>query len=67
MLLGYLKDFHNNNQKNNLEKLFNYSQKNSHLVSFSQKKLSDGDRFIIKLKEINSIAKAIEVLKDIKG
>ena len=67
MLLGYLKDFHNNNQKNNLEKLFNYSQKNSHLVSFSQKKLSDGDRFIIKLIEINSIAKAIEVLKDIKG
>ena len=67
MLLGYLKDFHNNKQKNNLEKLFNYSQKNSHLVSFSQKKLSDGDRFIIKLTEINSIAKAIEVLKDIKG
>jgi transcription-repair coupling factor (superfamily II helicase) len=67
MLLGYLKDFHNNNQKNNLEKLFNYSQKNSHLVSFSQKKLSDGDRFIIKLTEITSIAKAIEVLKDIKG
>ena len=67
MLLAYLKDFENNSQKKNLEKIFKYSKKNNSLISFSQKKTSDGERFIIKLFDIDSISKAIKVLNDMNN
>ena len=67
MLLAYLKDFENNSQKKNLEKIFKYSKKNNSLISFSQKKTSDGERFIIKLVDIDSISKAIKVLNDMNN
>ena len=67
MLLAYLKDFENNSQKKNLEKIFKYSKKNNSLISFSQKKTSDGERFIIKLVDIDSISKAIKVLIDMNN
>ena len=67
MLLAYLKDFENNSQKKNLEKIFKYSKKNNSLISFSQKKTSDGERLIIKLVDIDSISKAIKVLNDMNN
>ena len=67
MLLAYMKDFENNSQKKNLEKIFKYSKKNNSLISFSQKKMSDGERFIIKLREIDSISKAIKVLHEMNN
>ncbi|MCH1485308.1 MAG: transcription-repair coupling factor [Flavobacteriaceae bacterium] len=67
MLLAYLKDFENNSQKKNLEKIFKYSKKNNSLISFSQKKTADGERFIIKLFDIDSISKAIKVLNDMNN
>ena len=35
--------------------------------SFSQKKTADGERFIIKLFDIDSISKAIKVLNDMNN
>ena len=67
MLLAYVKDFENNSQKKSLEKIFKYSKKNNSLISFSQKKTADGERFIIKLVDIDSVSKAIKVLNDINN
>ena len=55
----------NNSQKNKLDKLFDYSNLNPNSISFSQKRLADGDRFIVKIKNIDSVSKAIKVLEDI--
>ena len=67
MLLAYVKDFKNNTQKKNLEKIFKYSKKNNSLISFSQKKTVEGEKFIIKLVDIDSVSKAIKVLNDINN
>jgi len=66
MLLAFVKDFNNNKQKKNLDKLFKYSFKPSSKITFSQKKKLDGDRFIVKLTDIDSISKAIKILEEIK-
>ena len=52
-------------QNINFDKLFDYSKLNPNSISFSQKKLTDGDRFIVKIKNIDSVSKAIKVLEDI--
>tara|TARA_X000001036_G_scaffold418358_1_gene437137 strand:- start:944 stop:1369 length:426 start_codon:yes stop_codon:yes gene_type:complete len=64
ILLGYLKDFDNDEHGKNLDKLFKYSKTNNS-ISFSQKKSADGDRFIIKVVNVDSISKAIEILTNI--
>ena len=66
MLLAFVKDFNNNKQKKNLDKLFKYSFKPGSKITFSQKKKLDGDRFIAKLTDIDSISKAIKILEEIK-
>ena len=58
-------NFDSDDQKKKLDKLFDYSNLNPNSISFSQKKLADGDRFIVKIKNIDSVSKAIKVLEDI--
>ena len=40
ILISYMKNFHSNEQKKKLDKLFDYSNLNPHSISFSQKKIS---------------------------
>jgi len=65
ILISYMMNFDSDDQKKKLDKLFDYSNSNPNSISFSQKKLADGDRFIVKIKNINSVSKAIKVLEDI--
>jgi hypothetical protein len=58
-------NFDSDDQKKKLDKLFDYSNSNPNSISFSQKKSADGDRFIVKIKNIDSVSKAIKVLEDI--
>ena len=67
LLLAFIKDFDNDTQKNNLQKLFKYSSKNDSSISFSQKKTAEGDRFVVKLVDIDSISYAIKILMNIKN
>tara|TARA_B100001173_G_scaffold60892_1_gene51218 strand:+ start:8811 stop:12134 length:3324 start_codon:yes stop_codon:yes gene_type:complete len=66
ILIGYIKNFNSEEQKINLDRLFKYSRNNQNSISFSQKKLNDGEKFIVKIQKINSISKAIQVLSEIK-
>ena len=63
-MIAYIKDYNNDTQRKNLDLLFKYSTVNSS-VSFSQKKVTDGDRFVMKINKVNSISKAIELLANI--
>ena len=65
ILISYMMNFDSDDQKKKLDKLFDYSNSNPNSISFSQKKLADGDRFIVKIKNIDSVSKAIKVLEDI--
>ncbi len=65
ILISYMMNFNSDEQKKKLNKLFDYSNLNPNSISFSQKKLADGDRFIVKIKNIDSVSKAIKVLEDI--
>ena len=65
ILISYMMNFNSDEQKKKLDKLFDYSNLNPNSISFSQKKLADGDRFIVKIKNIDSVSKAIKVLEDI--
>ncbi len=65
ILISYVMNFDSDDQKKKLDKLFDYSNSNPNSISFSQKKLADGDRFIVKIKNIDSVSKAIKVLEDI--
>ena len=65
ILLGHITNLNSANQKKNLDKLFQYSNSNMSSVSFSQKNSVDGDRFIVKIINIDSISKAIEVFTKI--
>ena len=65
ILISYMMNFNSDDQKKKLNKLFDYSNSNPNSISFSQKKLADGDRFIVKIKNIDSVSKAIKVLEDI--
>ena len=58
-------NFNSDEQNKKLDKLFEYSNLNPNSISFTQKKLADGDRFIVKIKNIDSVSKAIKVLEDI--
>ena len=58
-------NFDSDEQKKKIDKLFDYSKLNPNSISFSQKKLADGDRFIVKIKNIDSVSKAIKVFEDI--
>ena len=65
ILISYMMNFDSDEQKKKIDKLFDYSKLNPNSISFSQKKLADGDRFIVKIKNIDSVSKAIKVLEDI--
>ena len=65
ILISYMMNFNSDEQKKKIDKLFDYSKLNPNSISFSQKKLADGDRFIVKIKNIDSVSKAIKVLEDI--
>ncbi len=65
ILISYMMNFNSDEQKKKLDKLFDYSNLNPNSISFSQKRLADGDRFIVKIKNIDSVSKAIKVLEDI--
>ena len=65
ILLGHITNLNSENQKKNLDKLFQFSNSNMSSVSFSQKNSADGDRFIVKIINIDSISKAIEVFTKI--
>ena len=65
ILISYMMNFDSDDQKKKLDKLFDYSNSNPNSISFSQKKLTDADRFIVKIKNIDSVSKAIKVLEDI--
>ena len=65
ILIGYIKNFESDEQKKNLDRIFHYSANNQNLISFSQKKSNDGEKFIVKIKNIDSISKAIEVISKI--
>ena len=65
ILISYMMNFNSNEQKKKIDKLFDYSKLNPNSISFSQKKLADSDRFIVKIKNIDSVSKAIKVLEDI--
>ena len=67
ILIGYIKNFDSEEQKIHLDRLFKYSLNNQNSISFSQKKFSDGEKFIVKIQKINSISKAIQVLSEVKG
>ena len=67
IFIGYIKDFASDKQKKNLDKLFRYSTTNQNSISFSQKKLTDGEKFIVKIKNVDSISKAIEVISEISN
>ena len=58
-------NFNSDEQKKKIDKLFDYSKLNQNSISFSQKKLAEGDRFIVKIKNIDSVSKAIKVFEDI--
>ena len=58
-------NFDSDEQKKKLDKLFEYSNLNPNSISFSQKKLENGDKFIVKIKNIDSVSKAIKVLEEI--
>ena len=64
ILLAYLKDFDNDKQRENLDKLLKYSAINNS-ISFSQKKSPNGDRFIMKIVNVYSISNAIEIFTSI--
>ena len=64
ILLGYLKDFDNDKQRESLDKLLKYSAINNS-ISFSQKKSPNGDRFIMKIVNVYSISNAIEIFTSI--
>ena len=66
ILIGYIKNFDSEEQKIHLDRLFKYSLNNQNSISFSQKKLNDGEKFIVKIQKINSISKAIQILSEIK-
>ena len=66
ILIGYIKNFDSEEQKIHLDRLFKYSLNNQNSISFSQKKFNGGEKFIVKIQEINSISKAIQVLGEIK-
>ena len=65
ILISYMMNFNSDEQKKKLDKLFDYSNLNPNSISFSQKRVADGDRFIVKIKNIDSVSKAIKVLEDI--
>ena len=65
ILLGHITNLNSENQKKNLDKLFQFSNSNMSSVSFSQKNSADGDRFVVKIINIDSISKAIEVFTKI--
>ena len=65
ILISYMMNFDSDEQKKKIDKLFDYSKLNPNSISFSQKKLADGDRFMVKIKNIDSVSKAIKVLEDI--
>ena len=65
ILISYMMNFDSDEQKKKIDKLFDYSKLNPNSISFSQKKLADGDRFIVKIKNIDSVSKAIKVFEDI--
>ena len=65
ILISYMMNFDSDEQKKKIDKLFDYSKLNQNSISFSQKKLAEGDRFIVKIKNIDSVSKAIKVLEDI--
>ena len=67
IFIGYIKDFASDKQKKNLDKIFRYSTINQNSISFSQKKLTDGEKFIVKIKNVDSISKAIEVISEISN
>ena len=67
IFIGYIKDFTSDKQKKNLDKIFRYSTTNPNSISFSQKKLTDGEKFIVKIKNVDSISKAIEVISEISN
>ena len=67
IFIGYIKDFTSDKQKKNLDKIFRYSTINQNSISFSQKKLTDGEKFIVKIKNVDSISKAIEVISEISN
>ena len=66
MMIGYIKNFDSEEQKKHLDRLFKYSLNCQNSISFSQKKLNDGEKFIVKIQKINSISKAIQVLGEIR-
>ena len=66
ILIGYIKNFDSEEQKIHLDRLFKYSLNNQNSISFSQKKLNDGEKFVVKIQKINSISKAIQVLSEVK-
>ncbi len=65
ILISYMMNLDSDEQKKKLDKLFDYSNSNPNSIFFSQKKSADGDRFIVKIKNIDSVSKAIKVLDDI--